>query len=279
MKFIFCGYDFAIDTLMRLLDEGHTLAGILTFPCDNLFSFNNRLHALAAEKGVPITEDKPGAALIDSYLADGVELVLSIGYLHKLPAIDDSKAYGVNVHPALLPRARGLMPLPHIIMNQPEAAGMTAHKLSDAMDTGDILLQQPLSLHPQDTVETVGARIAMALPEMIAGLVTDLPAVWDKATPQDETKASTCPVPDDAMRSIDWSRPVAATLRQARAFGRMGLLFKVNEDIWVAGTINGWEEPHTHQPGDICFLSPRDIVIAAADGYICISEADKIIRN
>lgn len=279
MKFVYCGYDFAIDTLMALLNQGHDLAGILTFPCDNIFSHNTRLHSIAQELSVPITLDKPNAALIDSYIAQGVTLFLCVGYAHKMPDIDADKAYGVNVHPALLPQARGMMPLPHVMMNDPDACGITVHKLSAKMDGGDILARVPMLLGQDDTLETIGARMAMRLPALITDIVADLPDMWAKAHVQDEALAFECPHPDDAMRMIDWSQTVDHSLRQARAFGRAGLLMHLDGDLWVAGTIHGWQEAHQRAPGDMCLLTPQEIVIAVQDGYLHIMDAQKIQQN
>ena len=81
MKFVYCGYDFAIDALIRLLDQGHELAAILSFPCDNVFSFNQRVQALAHDLSVPFIEGKPDQALMDKLIENGTELFLSMGYL------------------------------------------------------------------------------------------------------------------------------------------------------------------------------------------------------
>ena len=47
MKFVYFGYDFMLGTVHRLLDDGHELAGIFSFPCDNVFNFNVETTALA----------------------------------------------------------------------------------------------------------------------------------------------------------------------------------------------------------------------------------------
>ena len=279
MRFVYCGYDFAIDTLMALLNQGHELAGILTFPCDNIFSHNTRLHAIAQELSVPITQDKPDRQMIDDYIAGGVDLFLCVGYAHKMPDIDAKQAYGVNVHPALLPQARGLMPLPHVMINAPEACGITVHKLSAKMDGGDIIARYPMTLSDKDTVETLGARMAMRLPELLGDIIADLPAKWAQARAQDEALAFECPHPDDAMRMIDWGQTVAHTLRQVRAFGRVGLLFHLDGKLWVTGTVHGWDEAHGRQAGDVCLLTPQEIVIAVRDGYLHIMDAQQIQHN
>lgn len=168
------------------------------------------------------------------------------------------------------------MPIPHIIINNAEAAGITAHKITNDIDAGDILAQVPLTITTDETVETLSSRIAMALPDMTASLVEDLPNQWKNAQPQNEEDASHFTAPDDAMRTIDWNETVYAIKTLHRAFGRFGLLFNLDADIWAAYALNGWQDAHEHPVGTICHTTNREIVIAAKDGYICITEAQKL---
>lgn len=276
MKFIYCGYDFAIDTVERLIRDGHELVGIFSFPCDNVFSFNTRLHDLAQHLEIPITEDKPDQATMNEWTNKKCDLVLSIGYLYKIPLIDSKKAYAINIHPSRLPKGRGIMPLPHIIINHPEAAGITAHKITKDIDAGDILAQIPLIVNPDEDIEMISSRTAMALPDMTADLIENIKEQWKNAAPQDEEEATTFPEPTDAMRTINWGLNVETIKTLHRAFGRFGLLFGLGEEIWAAYALNGWEEEHQHNVGTICHTTNREIVIAAKNGYICITEAQKL---
>jgi len=276
MKFVYFGYDFAINTLKRLIEDGHELVGIFTFPCDNVFTFNNQIHQIAQKNNIPISQEKANQATINHWINRGCELFLAAGYPYKIPHIDENEAYGINVHPSLLPAGRGIMPLPHIIMSAPEVAGFTAHKITDIIDDGDILAQMPLPLYAHETIETLSCRIAMAMPGMIADLTNNLPDRWGRAKPQASDKASTFPAPDDTMRTIEWTDTIDKITTLHRAFGRFGLLFKLNNTIWVAYHLNGWREDHSHPPGTQCLLTAREIVIAAQDGYICITEAEQL---
>src|SRR5689334_7822406 len=103
MKFVYCGYDFMLPTARRLIQDGHNLAGVFTFPCDNVFNFNLETIDLAKKHRVQASLEKPSAGDI---AALNPEVVIVAGYLHKLP--DVSPAYGINIHPSYLPKGRGL---------------------------------------------------------------------------------------------------------------------------------------------------------------------------
>ncbi len=272
MKFVYFGYDFMIDSVQRLIADGHELVGIFSFECDNVFNFNVKTRALAQKLDIPITLEKPQAEDIVRFLENGAGCFLSGGYMYKIPPIDPEKAYGVNVHPSLLPKGRGIMPTPYIILNAPEAAGFTAHKLTMDMDGGDILRQVPLPLSERETVETYSARIAMAGPDFLSNLFEDLEYCWANAKPQDEESATYFPPPTDHMRLLDWNADVETIDRTARAFGRYGSLAHLENQLYVVYGCDVWEERHDHPPGSIIARLSRELVIAASNGYACLKD-------
>jgi len=278
MKIIYFGSDYAYDALLSLVEAGHDLAAIYSFPCDNIFGFNARLQALAENMEIPYAEKPPSRDELEA-LAKGEEadLILSLGYAYKIPVLTGD-IYSVNIHPSVLPKARGLMPLPHIIMNEPDAAGITAHKLVEEIDAGDVLQQVPLPLIEGETIETLSSRIAMHMPEFLGRLIGNLPELWNKAKPQDRTAKTVAPVPDQEARHIKWTDTVADTMARVRAFGRMGVLFTLNEELWLASRVSGWQEKHDQESGALSYLSASDIVVAVSDGFVCISEAEPLAQ-
>ena len=276
MKFVYFGYDFMLESVQRLLSEGHELIGVFSFECDNVFNFNVKSRELAERLDIPFTLDKPLPMDITIFCEQGADVFLSAGYPHKIPPIDDGKAYGMNFHPSYLPMGRGIMPTPTILLSRPEASGVTLHKLSKVFDDGDILLQQKLPLSAQDDVETLSARIAMAAPDLLSKAFRNLPEIWENATPQDQSKASTFPMPDEAMRMLDWGRKVEDIKRTGRAFGRFGALARFDGRLWAVYNFNGWVEAHNYRPGDVVCVLSREVVIAVKDGFICIKDFQEL---
>ena len=261
-----------LGAVRRLLADGHELAGVLTFECDNIFNFNRETIALARSLGALSILSPPQDIHIEGFLDKGARCVLAAGYPYKIPPVDNTRAYGINLHPSLLPRGRGLMPTPHIILGHPEAAGISIHKLTSVFDDGDILLQEALPLSPRETVETYSARIAMRGEEMLAEIMTDLPGYWMRAKPQDRKKASNFPPPSDDMRLLDWTAPVTTIERTGRAFGRFGALAQVESSLLVVYHFDTWTARHELAPGTLAHRGSRDLVIAARDGFVCLKD-------
>jgi len=272
MKFVYFGYDFMLPAVYRLLEDGHQLIGVFTFPCDNIFNFNAQTMALAKHLNIPASQEPPSQSQIDYFTMQGCGCFLSAGYPYKIPRIDETKTRGINLHPSLLPQGRGLMPTPHIILNHPQASGLTVHKLTDKFDAGDILHQTVLPIGERETVESLSARIALRAPDILSMIFSDLPSYWSDAKPQNEKKATYFPPPDDAMRLLDWNLPVERLDAIARAFGRYGSLAQFDNTLWIVHAHDVWEERHHLKPGTVALRLSREIIIAAKDGFVCLKE-------
>ncbi len=277
MKIVYFGYDFMLPAIKRLIDEGHELIGIFSFDCDNVFNFNTECVALAQDQGFPLILSPAEDFHIKSFLGQGAELFLAAGYPHKIPPVDENQAYAVNVHPTYLPKARGLMPIPRIIMEQMnDAAGFSAHKMTQEFDAGDILLQKKFDLSDSETVETYSAKIATRAPDMFAELINNLPALWNKAKAQNKKEATYLAPPNDEERFLDWNETVNKIDSVGRAFGRFGSLARFDEQVWVVYDYSLWEEKHDLKPGTVAANLSREVTIAAKDGFVCLKEFQEI---
>jgi methionyl-tRNA formyltransferase len=108
--------------------------------------------------------------------------------------IGSTRLGGINVHPSLLPRHRGLLPLFWIYYADDRQSGVTVHQLSDACDEGAILRQQAFDLprgFPADDLNTLNARVAASLAlETVGALARGETA----ARPQDPALATRAPM-------------------------------------------------------------------------------------
>lgn len=276
MKFVYFGYDFMLGAVERLIADGHELIGVFSFECDNIFNFNSKTKALTDQLDIPFTAQKPKKIDIQVFMDEGADVFLSAGYPYKIPDIDDEHAYGLNVHPSLLPKGRGIMPTPTIIMQSPEVCGFSVHKLSPIFDDGDILYQKSIQIDDNDDVETISARIAIAVPDVMSKLMKDLPEYWQHAIPQNKEEASTFPMPDQNMRMLHWSHPVEKIKLTGRAFGRFGCLAHLDGTLWAVYNFNAWKEQHNYAPGEIVCVLSREIIVAAKDGFVCLKELQEL---
>jgi phosphoribosylglycinamide formyltransferase-1 len=103
------------------------------------------------------------AALVDTLRAHGVDLVCLAGFMRLLsPVFVDAYANAIlNVHPSLLPAFPGLDAQRQAWEHGAKVSGVTIHLVNASLDAGPIVLQQAVLVAPDDTPETLAARILL----------------------------------------------------------------------------------------------------------------------
>jgi len=279
MKFVFFGYDFMLPSVQRLIVEGHELIGIFSFPCDNIFNFNAECQALAGRLNIPFIQSPANAGHIQNFTDQDCDLFIAAGYPHKIPTNNFGDARAINIHPTYLPKGRGMMPIPRLIIdNVKEAAGFTAHKMTDKFDAGDILLQHKFDLSPAETVETYTAKIAIHAPDLVSDLIANLDKYWDSARPQEPSEALWLNMPTDQDRLMDFQKSVKDIDATGRAFGGFGALASFDDQLWIVYAYDFWQENHALPAGSIAARLSREIVIAAKDGFVVLKDP-QILEN
>src|SRR5207245_67523 len=98
-----------------------------------------------------------GAALA----ARGVALVCLAGYMRLVgqPLLDAFPQRILNIHPSLLPAFPGLDAQRQALEHGAQVTGATVHLVTAELDGGPIVLQAAVPVLPDDTVETLSARV------------------------------------------------------------------------------------------------------------------------
>ena len=98
----------------------------------------------------------------------GVELVILAGFMRvlKSPMLEAFPRRILNIHPALLPRFPGLEAWKQALAAGEKVTGCTVHYVDEGIDHGDIIAQREVPILPNDTRETLHARIQIAEREL-----------------------------------------------------------------------------------------------------------------
>jgi len=88
-------------------------------------------------------------------------LVVLAGYMHVLtPAfLERFPKRVVNLHPALCPAFPGTHAIEEALAYGVRWTGVTVHFVDEGVDTGPIILQEPVQVLDDDTLETLAERI------------------------------------------------------------------------------------------------------------------------
>jgi len=93
-----------------------------------------------------------------------VDIVCNAGFMRLLTRrfTDRWRDRHLNIHPSLLPAYQGLNTHARALDDGVRIAGCTVHVVREAMDEGPIIAQAAVPVSPQDTVETLAARVLAA---------------------------------------------------------------------------------------------------------------------
>ena len=100
-------------------------------------------------------------ALADVLHARGVTLVCLAGFMRLVgaPLLDAFPQRILNIHPSLLPAFPGLDAQRQALEYGVQVTGATVHLVTSELDGGPIVLQASVPVLPDDTVDTLSARI------------------------------------------------------------------------------------------------------------------------
>lgn len=268
MKIAYCGYDFFHSCLRYLLSSDYQILKVFTFDCDNRFNYNSYIYEISRQHSLPVSEKPISTEDIEQLISQGCELIITAGYRYKIPNLDALDIKAINVHPTLLPVGRGVWPLPRIILNQLTHGGVTIHKINDEYDAGEILSQVPIEITPYENLESLSCKVQMEATSLLKTVMSDFDNQWKNAEAQDQSKASSWPMPDRRDRMLEWPKSVEEIDRICRAFGKFGAIAYFDNQWWYVYSIVVWKQRHDAQPGSVVHKTNTEMVVAADDGYV-----------
>ena len=167
--------DFAVESLRALVEGGYNVVAVVTMP-DKPAGRGHQLQYSAVKQyalsvGLPILQperlkDEQFLMELKSYDAD-LQIVVAFRMLPEIVwAMPRLGTF--NLHASLLPQYRGAAPINWAVMNGEKETGATTFMLQHEIDTGNIILQERISIDPSEDVGSVHDRLMF----MGAGLVT-----------------------------------------------------------------------------------------------------------
>jgi phosphoribosylglycinamide formyltransferase 1 len=104
----------------------------------------------------------------------GVEIVVLAGFMRILkgPVLAAFPRRILNIHPSLLPRFAGLEAWKQALDAGEKFTGCTVHYVDAGVDSGDIIAQRQVPILPNDTPESLHARIQIAERELYPEVIS-----------------------------------------------------------------------------------------------------------
>ena len=221
---------FAVKPLQKLIHEGYLVAGVVTAP-DRPAGRGKKLRE--SEVKTFIREQHPRIPLLQPQNLKDPEFLEELQSLQ--PDLQAVVAFRMlpeavwkipplgtfNLHASLLPQYRGAAPINHVLMNGERETGVTTFLIDHQIDTGNILLREPVQVGDQETAGELHDRLMEKGSELLVKTVRGLAEGTLKALPQDrfiqpEETLKTAPKISKEDCRIDWHQKGRVTVNQIR---------------------------------------------------------------
>ncbi len=281
LKLLFMGTpEFAVPSLEALIDAGHTICGVFSQPDKPVGRHQNVLQPTpvkecALSHNIPVYQPvklRDGTALAQiKELEPDLIVVVAYGRLLPREILEAAPLGCINVHPSLLPKYRGSAPLNWPILNGDQETGVTIMHLVEAMDAGDMILQEKTPLGPDETAPQLTARLAQMGAGLLVKAVSQLEAGTASRTPQDESQVTLAPMLSKELSPMDFTRPARALHNQVR-----GLLPWPTATCQIGGVrckvFKTAVEAGKGAPGTVLAADRNGILVACGEGALRILE-------
>ncbi len=223
MRTLFFGTSaFAVPSL-HVTAEKTQLAGVVTQP-DRPAGRGHKLQptpvkAAALDLGLRVYEPASLKAFVAQLAQTPYDLFALASYGKILPqALIDLPVLGaLNVHPSLLPQYRGATPIQSALLAGETRTGVSIMLMDAGMDTGDLVLQEPVEINADDDYGALHDRLALFGADLLGDAI-DLALHGPlPRTAQHGESSLTHPIRKEDLL-IDWSWAPERIVNTVRAF-------------------------------------------------------------
>lgn len=273
--------DFAVASLDALVKAGANIVGVITAPDKQAgrgmkltesavkkYAVTHNLHLLQPEK----LKDE---AFIHDLHALRADLQVVVAFRMLPETVWSMPPLGtVNLHGSLLPQYRGAAPINWAVINGDTETGVTTFQLQHAIDTGNMLMQEKMSIGDKDNAGDVHDRMMRLGAEVLVKTVQAIAENDTHSIPQPENGALR-PAPKIHTETcrINWDQPVGKVYDLIRGLspypgafttvnGKMLKIFEGEKEYIIPA----------ETPGSIVSDQKSYIKFACRDGYLHATE-------
>ena len=164
---------------------------------------------LALEYALPVlTPKKIDKAFLDTFSSYHIDLAIVAAYGKVFPKtlLDIPPLGCINVHASLLPDYRGASPIQSALLDGKAKTGITLMRMSEGLDTGNILATASLPIDIDDTTQTLTEKLSHKADDFLLKNLSQWQEKIPKGTPQQTTHAQPCTLIRKEDGHLDWKQ-------------------------------------------------------------------------
>jgi methionyl-tRNA formyltransferase len=185
----------------------------------------------------------------------------------------------INLHASLLPQYRGAAPINWAIINGEKETGLTTFKLQHEIDTGNILLQQKLSISDDETAGSLHDRMMNAGADLLLETLQQLESGELKELKQSDIKTEALTELKHAPKiftetcQINWNKSTDEIYNLIRGLSPYPAAFTfLNGKKIKIFAAEKQKTGKNNEPGSIESDHKTFLKFATADGFISLKE-------
>ena len=284
LRIVFMGTpDFAVTILKHLVENNYNVVGVIT-ATDKPAGRGRKLNESAVKKyaksvDLPILQPKnlKNEGFLDDLKALNANLQIVVAFRMLPKVVWKMPKYGTfNLHASLLPEYRGAAPIHWAIINGETKTGVTTFFIDDKIDTGEIILQDEISIADNETVGSLHDRMMFIGAELVAKTVNLISTEKINTTKQPEREEKSAPKLNPENTKINWNDTIDNIYNKIRGLNPFPTAWTFfcnnNEEITAKiYAIRKELENHNFKIGAI-ITSKKDLKVAVKNGFIIIDE-------
>ncbi|HEC43720.1 MAG TPA: methionyl-tRNA formyltransferase [Bacteroides sp.] len=229
MRILFMGTpEIAVSSLSALIDDGQTIVGVVTAPDKPAgrgrkvkssavkdFALENSLNILQPEKLKSVD-------FLEALNKLEPELIAVVAFRMLPEEVWGMPPKGsINLHASFLPQYRGAAPINRAIMNGEKETGVSTFFIEKDIDTGKVIMQEPVPIDPDDNAGILHDRIMKKGAELLVRTVRAIETGDTKEIAQSkllnpEEKLKSAPKIHKEDCKINWNQNVQCVYDHVR---------------------------------------------------------------
>lgn len=273
--------EFAVASLDALANAGYNIVGVVTAPDKpsgrGMQVNESAVKKYALDKNLKILQPEKlkNPEFINALKSLNADLQVVVAFRMLPEVVWNMPSMGtINVHASLLPQYRGAAPINWAIINGEKETGITTFKLQHEIDTGNILLQEKISIGEKETAGELHDALKQLGAKLIVKTIQQIENGDLKEKPQSEIQnpkfeIKHAPKIFTETCKIDWNKTVEDVYNLIRGLSPYPCAFTYLNDKMLK-IYFGEKELNTHHfaNGSVHTDKKKYLKFACADGFI-----------
>ncbi len=273
--------DFAVPSLKILLETGYEIVGVIT-STDKMGGrgkkqlIQSAVKKYALERGLNILQPQnlKHPDFVKELRALKADLQVVVAFRMLPEVVWNMPPLGtVNLHGSLLPKYRGAAPINWAIINGEKETGVTTFLLKHEIDTGDILLCEPLPIGENETAGEIHDKMMEMGAELVLKTVRALESGDYQPVPQDRSEVTKAPKIFHETCEINFHQDTEEVHNFIRGLSPYPTAWTILDDkkLKIFKTEKEIRD-HDFAPGEFIANNRKELKVSTLDGFVHLLE-------